>query len=545
MRLITVNIFILIICCMGCAKTVVNDTIVPEGGINSPASSIRLFNLFGFDMDVSVNNIPLTSYGTNSGIGQGLSLFPSGVWKYGSSFTIPTTLLDKAGNAHISLKAIGYPINNPNIPKPPDTTLPNNPLQPVDYYVLADGRFHSIPRSITAPPDPSSFRIRVINLGDTTDGNGLAGPVSLTYADGSQVDSRLDNIMTGRSSDYVDIPYGTYEFKLFTNGIFTKQLTEAPVQPNSRADIFNGGFIYYQDQEARFAPVRVFKPGGFYTIFVSKNLYLYTDQYSGPYFIFANGYRILAENSPSVNVTYARIQAVNACPVDGALTMKIDGQPLGSPLDYGQHTEYSILVKGMHTVEVDDASGKQLARKDITLYPYDNISAWAYMKNDTADICFSATDMSTVGTNLQFKCLNLCSGLPYLTFTNDVTTFAMDSATNNLPLGQPVLTTPYERFDRGIYGGAAGAPMEPGVLSFIIRAFQSDVGPPVILPGSYLDQVTRLSSQAFVANPSMYSAAYTPNPPEPGAYTMALIGRLQSESGDHFAPKILLLKHNK
>lgn len=561
MRSIKALTFLLIVFCAGCAKKGINDTLVPVGGINSPASSIRLFNFYGFPLDITVNNIPLTSYGSSgSGVGQGLSLLPSGVWGYGSSFTIPTTLLDKNGIAKISVQVRGTPVANFPTLKPSDTSMPNNPLQPVDYYLLADGHYHPIPRAITGPPQPSSFRVRVINMAARTDDNGLAGPVTVTYADGSPVDPRLSNIATGASSDYVDMPYGAYEFKIFVNNDHTRQMTEQPARPNSRADAYGGGFIHYQDQEARFTPVRVFKAGGFYTIFISQNLYDYSDNYGGPpeggpIWLFENGYRIITENSPPVNSTYAEIQGVNVCPVDGILTMKIDGQALGQPLGYGQHTDYSILVKGTHTVEVDDASGKKLVQKDITLYPYDNISAWAYMKNDTPDICFSATDMSTVATNIQLKFLNLCSGLPYLTFTNDVslftnntTTNGIDSATNNIPLGVPVYTTPYERWPRDLSGGKVGASVEPmsNPFSLKLRAFQSDIGPPVILPGSFLDQVTPLTEQVFIANPDLYASGfYTPAPPEPGAYTIALIGKLQAQKGDPFAPRIFVLKHNK
>src|ERR1700750_1068592 len=72
---------------------------------NKSLSAIRMFNFTGADLDVTVNNIPLTAYPDPNNInhpGQatqvGLSIFSSGVWTAtdnGSPFVVPNSLLDK------------------------------------------------------------------------------------------------------------------------------------------------------------------------------------------------------------------------------------------------------------------------------------------------------------------------------------------------------------------------------------------------------------------------------------------------------------------
>ena len=63
----------------GCAKTRFNPPL-PYVTEASSASSIRLFNFYNTNADITVNNIPLTSYGTGQATSAGLSLFPTGTW---------------------------------------------------------------------------------------------------------------------------------------------------------------------------------------------------------------------------------------------------------------------------------------------------------------------------------------------------------------------------------------------------------------------------------------------------------------------------------
>ncbi len=86
------------------------------------------------------------------------------------------------------------------------------------------------------PAQAEYFKIRILNSQQENDPLGLTGAVTLTYADGSPVHAKLSNIAPGATSEYVELPYGAYQFKLFaTNGMsidVTKQFSELPVQPD-------------------------------------------------------------------------------------------------------------------------------------------------------------------------------------------------------------------------------------------------------------------------------------------------------------------------
>ncbi len=518
-----------------CKKNLVSDTILPVTGLPANNSSIRLFNLFGFPMDVTVNNIPLTAYSQSgtTGVGQGVALFPGGVWNDGTSFTIPYTLINKDGTAKISILPRVYNKSGASpLPAPADTVLADDPLHPTDYYLLSDGHLHPIARSAAVPSQPFDFKIRVINLSSITDTNNLAGPMTLTYADGSLVDPKLTNVQQGSISDYVELPYAAIEFKLFANQNFTQQLSRLPVEPNFQPGSGGGGVF---DQEARFSPTQTFKPGGVYAVVISQNIIQYFDRFGTVYYVPANSYRIITENSPAVNITYARIQAVNVYPSAGKIDVQVDGRSLGTRGSFGENTDYSIFVQGNHQVQAFDQNGNLLVQQNMLLFPYDNITAWVYENDSVPALCFSANDMNSVHINMQFNFLNLCSGLPFLTFAAD--NYGPLGA--NLLLGEPVTENPYLAYD------LTPGPLNPNQpdLFDILRAYASSPGPPVKVPGAYLDHITPIYSRDFVANPAMYSQPALNG--EPGDYTVALIGKMGVAVTDSNAARILILKHSK
>jgi hypothetical protein len=465
-----------------CKKDKFNPLLVPTGNEVAANSSIRLFNFLNFNMDVTVNNIPLTSYskGSQYGTAQGLSIFPTGSWMAldnGNPFFVPSSLVTKDRKVHILIsEQAGQTVSGAiftfhNV----DTTLTDDPLHPNDYYASPTGHLLVVPRNTQAPVQPDHFKIRVINLGAATDPNGEVGPVKLTYSDGSSVSPLLDNTPAFNPIDtaggtapyisqYVDLPYGAYMFKLFAKGDFTKQLAELPTLPNLNACSY-GAYAPVTEQ-AIFPRVRTFKPGATYSIVITQEIGFFPYCPGGlmyPDITYYNGYRIITEQSPGPNTTYARMDAFDALSV-GSVSINIDGQPLGGPLSYMSHTDYGIYVQGAHQVQAVDSSGTVLVSKSITLSAYDNYTAWLY--EDAAghpDICFANTDMTSTlyltdrdgnvftentsttpgvisvppvddGTNgsirvqsilyaWQTRFLNLTPDAPYITFTNGLSTF--------------------------------------------------------------------------------------------------------------------------
>lgn len=566
-----------------------NKPIQTEVGYTS-GSAIRLFNL-SRSTDVTVNNIPLTARQTN-GQNQGstdigLSLFPSGKWlsgEDGAPFTLPNNLLDKNGRAHFIIGSL-------------DTTIVNDVEHPKDYYLMANGHLQVVERNNIQPGSSQNFKIRVINFGGKTLGNilDLNGPVTLTYADGSVVDQRLSNVALGSSSEFIELPYGAYQFKLFlANGSsidLTKQLADVPT--TAYYDACNPSFHPQQGINPR---LRTFKPGGVYTIMVSENFHnLFTDcDRVLPAGLFANSYRVLTEFNPGVNNTFARMQAVNAVP-GKTISFTVDGKALGGQHPYiGQtagakahQAEYQIYVQGKHHIVARDENGGVMAEADLTLYPYDNYTIWLYNnKEGKPAFVFQPNDMTGTlyastyhpngpvipddGTNgaarlvqypyaLQSRFINLCADLPYATFTNDhqlllpaVSSNFQDSiryfsayvnmAPGALPSRNASVIYSLANYSPGSTGNPAAN--EKGNLPKLLRVFRSKPAPEAEIPGSLEPSIAPLDVyEAFVANNNLYSFPQFKSP-ETGVYTVALVGRL-SNSGNGNQAKLIVIKHNK
>eukprot|EP01133_Synstelium_polycarpum_P002882 gene2882-3308_t len=580
----------------GCKKDKLDNKIPLLNVANNSASSIRLFNYYG-DAQVTVNNIPLTAYSTNNGstggTALGLTIFPDGIWANadnGSPFLLPNSLLDKDGKAHLSISS-----GATKIPLMVDTTIVNNVGHPQDYYLMPNGHIRVLDRDNLPPANPQNFKIRVINLGSNVYGDPLGlnlnGPVSLTYADGSLVDPALSNVAQGVSSRYIEMPYGSYQFKLFiANGAIdiNRQLAELPNV--AYYDPCNPGSHPQQGISPR---VRTFKPGGVYSIVVTENLqplFIECDRYTSGFN--ENSYRVITELDPGVNSTYARMQAVNAIP-GKQVTISVDGKSLGDRLPYiglapsgaAQQATYQIYVQGEHHIQAIDQSGAVLAEGDLKLFPYDNYTIWAYNQPDGKPaLLFEANDMSGTlyktshlngtgvpipddGTNgtsriskynyaLQSRFLNLSPDLPYATFTNDHQLFlpAMLNADTiryfssyvNLASGTMPLRNASMIYSLPpVSPGQTSPPVkDPGTVPQLIRVYQSAPGSLPEIPGALLTNVAPINVyQTFIANPNLYTSAQQQKA-ETGVYTVALVGKTTSTQASDQA-KLIVIKHNK
>lgn len=473
--------------------------------------------------------------------------------KLSGTWFLPQQFLDSKGQAIVE-------IGSPQGGGQPDYMLDSFAVQddynqPSDYYLntsadAQDGKYSvsRVPRTTALPSNPANIRIRLVNLCMAA-GNGGDGRLSLAYANGSPVSTVTSGIANHTFSDYVELPYGTYQFKVLIDGS-GMQIPGKPPAPVNTTDPDNyslgGTQVYY-------SPVQTFQPGGVYTVAVGI---VYGAYQYGEYQLTPNCVNIVTDIAPAANLSYGRLQVVNAALPDGeGLVVNIDGTNTPA-VAYGKAGDYKTLITGTHTLKVTDAAGKTLAEKTIDLKGGDNLTAWAYpAANGSIAMTVVSNNMGGMRVNgsnpdgsdgannlydpLRFKMLvqtrflNLCPDLPEVTFTgangtlfkNEI--FSAATAAQHLQAGRPASPTavPYPYVDLGVVTGG------------VVQAYLSAPG---VLPGDRLTDVPALATQDFVQMPSAFflNGQYGA---EPGVYTVALIGR--RKDGQH--PRMIVIKHNQ
>ncbi|AYL93841.1 DUF4397 domain-containing protein [Mucilaginibacter celer] len=441
--------------------------------------------------------------------------------------------------------------------------------KPMDYYLLPTNAAGSLPnyyaveRGAVQPSKPDHFKIRIINLTAPVSGTifspigqleDLTGPVTLTYADGTPVAAQTSNVTTDQHvSDYLELPYGAYQFKVLTaNG---RQVPGASPSDSRFMDIYPttstvaviaNGVI--NNSKLTFAPINTYQPGGVYTIVVTPYNFNYdrspSEASSGA---FQNAFTVITDLSAPANITYCRVQAVNALPGDNQVSFRVNGQALSAGLGFGQSSAYSNLIQGDYNIEAVNASGTVLASLKQTLKASQNYTAWLYPdaagKSQLLLVPNDLSGLSTVvagnpqdasaGTYrsdylFNTRCLNLSPDNQYITFTFDN--------------GQP-----------------AAANLRPGILNpgnpyvnqgiadfykpFELMAYRSL---PDVVPGTWAKDIEVFKSENFIANPALYTTPARALPAaEPGIYTAALIGRSGANVPVAEKAKIILVKHNR
>lgn len=537
---------------------------------NQKKSNVRIINLAGFNQVVA-NGDSLTNFvvkGPNDpteGRYPGTKYFPNN-GRVGKIWEVPMDLFDGAEKLRLDFAwRSSSGVGNGDV----SFTAENSYANPTDYYLLPSTFMTGqpsvlpVPRNVHAPTKPDHFKIRIINLtGDPISKayspNGpqedLRGAVSLSFADGTPVSEKTNNISTGSPvSEYIELPYGTYQFKVLT--------ADGRQIPSPSSSLQDRGLTMFDPPTSTiaqrltvsthlvYAPVGVYQPGGIYTIVVTPQRFNYfTNEMDEESFAFQNAFQVINDNSPAANLTYCRMQGVNAFSTD-VISIKANGKPVGSSLVFGIAGDYVALVNGTYKIEATDASGKVLASTEQVLRPAQNYTAWLYPNTDgSSRLLVVANDLSGSWYNgnsddgtfdrFQFdyyfykRFLNLSPDNPYITFTMGNGQPAQSVGDNaksgvNLQPGVPVFEKPYMRSGRA-------APV------YEIMAYRSS---PDIVPGTWADDIPVLSSQDLIARKALYTNAGRGLPAqEPGVYTVALIGR--SGNGAPKA-KMMIVKHNK
>ena len=529
------------------------------------SSSLRIVNLGGYGQ-VIMDGDTLTAFKypnparPDEPYQQGTKYFPE-TGSLGSTWSIPQSLL-VGGKANFKAVIGGLNV----LPQVLNIDMQET-AQATDYYLQQSEtlggqlvtKYLKLPRDVSAPADPTKFKVRILNLtanmSSTAGMENLVGPLSLTWADGTPVSNKTNNIAPGQYSDYVELPYTTAQLKVLTgagtqvpgtgSGQFfpaTSTLTSARGWPP-------------EDSHLTFSAFKSFAPGGIYTIVVSP--YYFTV----PYLIgnpgetskdYQNASRIINDVSEPLNVTHARAQAVNTLPGVDGVKITMNGQALGNALPYTAHTDYQSYVIGSYNIEAKDANGKVLATSRVTLDANTNFTLWLHPDaNGKPTISPVANDLSRVVPGIDagddatyvrnkldypfsIRFLNLCPDVPYLTFTKDEgQTFLHQlnlnpAAVNNLRPGIFSTEAPYIQVDYD-------------ALPYKILAFRSQ---PNVVPGSWASDIPALTGKDLIARPALYVRGGLPNH-EPGIYTIALVGSTSASAPAAQKAKMIILKHTK
>lgn len=542
-----------------------HDTVV--GG----NSLIRLVNLTN-NNQLTINGDTLTSFKILPPlVGGGEPLYPGTYWfpengRMGATFTIPRRFI-QAGKAFVATDFYAYQGMRDSV----GFEVTEDYSQPKDYYLLRGSfitaqdlpRTVVVPRDVTAPAKAGYFKIRLVNMADqlkpqTSSAEDVAVPLTLAYADGTPVSTVTSNIGTRQYSQYIELPYGTYQFKVLTPQ--GTQVTAADGSYDEKTKVTDPatstltkgatGIPHTVSTHLTYAPVRTFQPGGIYTIAVGAGDYTVPYYTGGPgetVSMFQNGFRILPDISEPANVNYFRLQTAHVLPEEGTVTFKVNGQRM-SELAYAAHSDYGIFINGESVVEAVNAQGTVIASAKMQMNAGLNYTAWLYkqpdgkpaiaiVSNNLSGGYYSGEGNGQDGVNARrqvkypfhIRFLNFCADLPYVSFTGGNGQPIQNSESiRNLEPGKASLNLPYVRFDQD-------------ASAYQFMAYRST---PAIYPGSWISEIPVLKSSEFIARPELYVRGGQPVH-EPGIYTVALIGRLSNSQPEAQKARMIIVKHTK
>lgn len=573
---------ILLVCCgltilNSCRKDKLNHTMDHSAPWDSAAlSNIRIINspeylnvvangkdtltTWAFNRLVSASTFYVQPYANIWSIGPSKYFLQSG--QLGRTWRVPQSLFDQKGHLQLTFDLLeGFPDPDTNpVYGLPDSISIQQGAQPMDYYLgylyYNNSYYLAAKRDETPPSRRDYFKIRVINRADdiafTGNASGnmqdLWGPVTLTYADGTPVSQTTSYVGESVASDYVELPYGKYQFRLLsaTGWLIPGGDGTAVIDPPTASEDmgnFTGNYQVY-------APILSFQPGASYTIIVYPNKFGYVTQ-GAVYPIYQNAFRIIKDNGYSMpNTGFCRTQCVNALPGQDNLDFRLDGTHGIRDIAYGKASDYVDLnAPDSMKVEAVDKNGRVLASMSYPVQANQNYTAYVYpdmagvpqlavVANDLsgdAEVTNHGQDMGGTWLTPDFmpfskKFLNFCPDIPYATFTLGDGSPTGRAESDNLQPGLPYPDYPWYNEKK---------PDNP----FGIMVYRSA---PNKVPGTWADDIAELHGQDFIANKDLYRN-FNGNLPvqEPGFYTIALIGRTGPNVPPSQQAKMIVIKHNK
>lgn len=559
------------------------------------ASAVRIINLTEYN-HVIVNGDTLTNMAENE--------IPTTYFQengeLGSRWWFPESLFDSHGNAEVELtgEILGVSGGHTYSPKV-KFTLSNNGSKQMDYYAMYPGGGEEktllVPfeRDETPPSQPDHFKIRVINLmravdqlvvpGVSGDLEDLVGPITLAYASGDRVGLKTANVPVDQASDYIEIPYGTYQFRILTadgrqvsSATPEGSLDQYPTDPGTSSialPVDLGSLPTY----LTLTPVKTYQPGGIYTIVVAPQQMTYSGGRA-----YQNKFKIIENIPEPANTSYGRIQVANAVP--GSFLSFIINNQDHVMANLGGVSSYKAFPRGRYFIDVQDQSGNTLTTLDYPIEAGENQTAWLWRDAD-GDLKWSieyndfsgAVPIRTTGSStiredaskslyypdvpVGVRFANFAPDQPYVNFTsrNGGNVAGGYSVLNILP-GKYIID-PTDGSQTYVDGGRALQQSEearyhlqPGVIpAYRPMLWLSNTaalqvvaygGEPGIVPGDWLSQVAAVTNRSLIANAVLYTNIGRPTPPiEGGFFTIALVGETDNDAASGNTARFMVVRH--
>ncbi|SEG65323.1 hypothetical protein [Sphingobacterium lactis] len=577
-------LFLLLITIMvGCKKdkleSIVDHRVKQE--LLSP-SHLRLINLTQYK-HVVVGKDTLTNLGLPSIVGPGVegavaypptTYFPeNGV--LGTTWNIPQIFLNASASTKIILRDwTETGIGSYEMGGQLEVDVKEQGQQAKDYYVWTSHRYVEenvapqpkvleVKRDENGPTREGYIKIRVINLaakiissgaGIATNAEDILDSYTLSYVDGSAVHPKLSNVAQGEVSEYVELPYGYYQFRMLAQdkrqlayGNYSKDESIIATDPATSTIGQSEGVGSGQT----FNPIQSFNPGGVYTIVVAPMLLEYHGS-GGTVGYYQNAYQIIRDNEPAVNRALAKMQVVNTLVNYDNISVRVNDKVFAE-VGYAQASDQRISKVGVHKVEIFDTKNTLLTSQEIKLIGNDNVTIWVN-QDRTGKIIASVAYNNLTGVRhlgnaddnadysrfkfsfpFELRFFNFAPEYNYLTFTRDEgqnlagNLEANVRAFQNLQPGQVVNMNPMTY------------PVMYNNMGFNIYCYQST---PEVVPGDRLLTIQKLNTEDLITNKALYDVRGKLPSYEAGIYSIAIIGNSKAAT-DAKKPRFFVLKHHQ
>lgn len=433
-----------------------------------------------------------------------------------------------------------------------DQIVKNGHWNIVVNYSQSTNKFnYSIFSADPPPPAAGHFKIKLSNFYKCLPG---AGNIHAIFPDGSSAGFSPAQIPFGTTSDYLELPEGSYQFFILD-------------QKNKIIDNFYNPIYGFLDgtniPSNSYIPFRPYLNGGIYHIFVSSNFGNTNYSNSGPSNIFLDNQYSLPQNT-------GKLQIFNACP--GSQIKYSILQFTGSLLNLGDKSANLNIASGTQN-RINISNSTDSLQINQTIIPADNYTQFVY-QSDTIqkkiksinllnDFSYTKNKFYN-GSNfnsgyfspfdgpiweLEVRFLNFCTDCGPVTFIGTDLFKNTGKISTNIQIGYDSPDTtlssnlPYANFFS--YAGnyiSFGLDLQTGAgIPIQIKVFKTNPD------GSLGNRIKNLQlSYPFVEDKSKYQLSGKKIPAtESGLYTILLLGKMNVPTTSKEAVKLVVLKHSK